>query len=285
MPLARDTDARFGKHDDGREGVVLTKTSQGGLVKYPVLNYGTGTSGSATVTWDAGSSAANPDGTGASVTITCTNGNVNAVGWIEQQVWGSAVGVRFLRDSNATRAPFAVIIDGLVHKVTNVTPIDRVGNVASSPEYEAAVLVADDLGPGPHTVRVALYGDVNGTGTRVLNLFGFLLDPSAGYQQRPQGTTIMSSNANITVPTAATVFGSSNNQRIAAIHLRNTSTTTTRTVTLLRANVAWKVITLAAGADFDYQFPGGPIQVLSDWKWQVDAGADVTGTLITGGTQ
>jgi len=280
MPLARDTDVRFGKHDDGDEGVILTKIKQGDLVRIPVSSVGSyGTSGSGVSSaYSLGVAPANPDGSGNSAGLTVPNGQLTAIAWYETIVWGRRVGVRFLRNSNATQAPFAVIVDGTPYRVQPVSPKTMLGTASTNPDYEGMVMVADDLGPGPHTVRVSLYGDPNGTGTRTINLYGLLADKSHAYTQPAQLGYFPSSGIGVTIPTAATAIPFSG--RVNMIHFYNAGAGV-HTVTLKRGSAVYAVISLAAGASQDVTFPA-PISLVN-WTWNVDAGTDVNGWTLTGG--
>jgi len=280
MALAKDTDVLLGKHDDGDEGVILTKIKQGDLVRIPVSSIGSfGTSGaSVTSSYTLGAAPANPDGTGNSIGLSVPNGQLTAIAWYETIVWGRRVGVRFLRNANTTQAPFAVTVDGSPTRVQPVSPKTTLGTTSTNPDYEGMFLVADDLGPGPHVVRIALYGNPDGTGTRSINLYGLLADKSHAYAQPAQLGYFPSSGIGVTVPTAATAIPFSG--RVNMLHFYNAGAGA-HTVTLKRGSAVYAVLNLAAGASQDVTFPI-PISLVS-WTWNVDAGTDVAGWTLTGG--
>lgn len=281
MPLARDIDVRFGKHDDGNEGVILTKIRQGDLVRIPVTSAGTfGTSGSGvSSSFTLGATGSNPDGTGNTIGLIAPNGQLTSIAWWETTVWGNRVGVRFLRNNNATQAPFAVVVDGVPYRVAPVQPKTMLGTVSSTSDYEGMFLVADDLGPGPHTVRVSLYGDPNGTGNRILNIMGLLADKSHAYTNpvAEQSGYFPSNGMGVTVPTAATAIPYAG--KVAMMHFYNAGAAS-HTVTIKRGSATYAVVTVAAGQTAEVVFPV-PVSLIS-WTWNVDTGTDVNGWTLTG---
>lgn len=282
--LAQEATNKLGRHDDGREGTVLTKIAQGELLRIPVpTTYNTVTGGTGSVS-RVTNDATNLDGSGTGVLL-----NVAAVrtdiAAIETVFWGRVFGLRRSRANFATRYPLAVIIDGEPFRTRNEIPRDMLGALSGSAENESLELIVDDLpDDGPHIVRIGLAGDPLNAQARAANLQGFVVEKAKGNQSYGAAAFIHGSYDGVTVPTTRTSISTTAQQGISRVHFANQSATVTHTATLHRGTNIYARVPLAvagsAGASADVDFPA-PING-SGWSWAVDAGTDVLGTVVIG---
>lgn len=278
MAMAKDSSVLRGKLDDGygRPGVVLTKSAQGKLIKLPFSSsVATGTDGTAGTVTINPTVGQNPDGSNKVIQLSVTAG-VNGFAYVEQTIWGRVVGIRWRRNVLTALAPFAVIVDGVVHKVGRVKNQSNFGDSAQV-DYEAQRIVVEDLPPGPHTARVLLSSDAAASGavTRTISFFGWITEADKGYE--PPRQSGISSGA--TVPTASTAVATTltlTNALVRKLHFYNTNATTAHTVTVLISSSVFKVIAIPAQTHAEVDL-GSPPMNTTNLNWKVDAGTDVTG--------
>lgn len=265
-----------GHHDDGREGIVLTKLAAGDLVKVP---FGTGTNNTRGLSAIVGTAAAssqsqiayNPDGSGTALLLSANNGVGNGTAWTEV-LYGSIVGFRYYRDNSTAMPPVNVVIDGVAHEIPQ--PRYRHNSVlTSAADPEALWIVADDLDPDvPHTVTVVVAADPYGGVNRSVTAFGWLLEASRGYKPPPRRGTI---GTGALLSTSTTALNASTVYR--KILLNNTDSSA-RLVTLKNGSTVLKKVYLAAsGTDGDSKEIdlGVPIVGISTLTLQADANSVV----------
>jgi hypothetical protein len=249
-----------------------------GLVKVPIgptnTQYATGVNGTASVA--LAYAVTNTDGLQEVVNMTVPAVTAGAVSnaWLEQTVYGRRVGVRFRRNNSAALPPFTVYIDGIPYAVRRTGNRRHAATLLSSSDFEGLFLLADDLGDGPHTVRVSVAGDEIGGISRTLILHGWLLEKSAGYEESSRAGALPPSPT-VLGTTATVVPATGNRGLVRKLYFHNTDVAT-RVVTLsLGATNIFKVISLPAGTSQDVDF-NGTIQVgTSDFRWKADAAAVV----------
>lgn len=284
MALAKDTDVRFGKHDDGRDGVVLTKIAQGELVRVPfpaLTGLGqAGTSSAATLT----NLPNNPDGSYSGISLNAAQLDsplsVGGVAYVRCIVYGRVVGIRWRRISGAPDVPFTVAIDGVVYPVRNVAPRRHTQIISTVNDHEALFVVADDLlSDGPHTVEIGLASPPNGSATRSLTLYGLLVEASKGYDNYRKGGYVYTTSGQA-VTTTATAIGSNGVARKFMFY--NSDTTNDRLVTINSATgVVFRTLVVPAtnlasgkGGYAEHDF-GQSVPIDSNWKVSVDTGTTV----------
>lgn len=264
-------------HDDNLDGVVQTKSVQGGLVRVPIpLTAISQTAGTSTIA-STNQSVANPDSSGSAWTLTAAGGQGNYV-WMEFQFWGRNFGIRYDRSNSATRAPFACVVDGEVFKVDYSQSQDYLGNVSGGSDRESLqMLVQDMLTDGPHNCRINLASDAYGGTTRTAVIYGMIVDASKGYKDFLPKAFL--ATAGVAVPTTATAFGSVQSA-MSQLSFYNSSATVSHTVTLLfGTNVMQQIVIPALGyAEKVFTVPTAS----GGWNWKVDAGADVLGSVYAG---
>lgn len=261
-----------GTHDDGAEGVILTKIAQGRLVKVPIsTSVVTATDGSkGTVTFNKNNNL-NADGSQQNLSMT-VNAGYDGYAYAEQTVWGRVVGVRWRRLGSSGSEPFAVQIDGAIYKVPR-TKNTTLNGTSGQSDYEALWVVADDLIDGPHHVRIIVTGDaaLSGAVTRSVLFFGFIAEGDKGYNQPTPRSVITSATALSTSSTSVSPTGT-----LRKLRFYNTGAST-RIVTVRQSGVTfWQAVLTAAGTagataelDFGGQFVPNSLSVIQD------AGTDV----------
>lgn len=276
--LATNEDVLVGKHDDGREGAILTKIAQGRIIKVPMpKNLRQITDGTAGTVTRSNTIGTNPDGSNETIALQVTAG-LTGYAAIEVTFWGRIFGVRFRRDNGADLVPFGAIIDGRIYKVGNPVNQSMTGPVGT-PDMEALTIIADDLpNDGPHVARIHLGADgrTSGAITRRMVFYGFVFEADKGYNTYPNPGYLP---ASATVPTTSAAIASTisiANSLIRKIYLYN-GDSATRTVTLYRSTTPIAVITLAAGATAVHDF--GAAMLPTNLNWKVDAGTLVSGIL------
>lgn len=262
-----------GAHDDGSaDGITVVKTLHQGLVRLPLYTdeWLTGVSGTATVS--PVSVQSNLDGTqrALSFTVPAVTSGAQSAAWVEQTLYGRRIGVRFRRNNSASLAPFTLWVDGVPYAVRETANRRHRASVVTSADYEGMFLVADDLGPGPHTVRLSMAGDVVGGSARSLIFYGWLVDRAAGYEDRGKNGLLPTSVA--TVPATATVLPAiSAGQQIRKVYFHNTDSVT-RTVTIsVGSTDILKVITLATGVSGEIDFSDPVLAVIIGLRFKADA--------------
>lgn len=273
---------RRGTHDDGSDdGVLHAKLLHQGLVKLPLTSqqYTTAVQGTATAT--VSSSQTNTDGTQncVNMTVPAVTAVAQSSAYLETTLYGRRVGVRFRRNNSASLPPFTLWVDGVPYPVRNVANRRHAAVSLSSADFEGLFMVADDLGPGPHSVRVSVAGDVIGGSSRTLILHGFVVDRAAGYEdKRRAGITGTASTALTT--TASTIPVVTPQGLVRKLLLHNTDAAT-RTVTIsLGTTDIIRVVSLTAGASGEVDF-GEPVNTgVLNMRWKADTAAVVNGLVV-----
>lgn len=262
-----------GHHDDGREGVVLTKIAAGQLVKVPFGAGGAVNSGLAhTIGSGSASSqtqtATNTDGSGTGVNFSVPSGLTQGAAWTEV-LYGSVVGVRWRRNTTSTLAPFGVVIDGVAYTMRSAKVHHDASVPSATVDHESLWIVADDLDPNvPHTVRIIATSDAYGATTKAVLMYGWLLEASRGYKDSPRWGYLGTAG---TLSTSTTALSSTDPCRKILLHNTDAST---RTVTLKRSTTVLKVLSLAAGTSGEIDF-GVPMLGVSNLTIQADANSVV----------
>lgn len=264
--IAKDSSVLLGKHDDGREGAILTKLAQGELVRVPFPNtIATSTVGSSTASH--GPTNANPDGSQHGYTLTVPAGLTQGAS-LRGVVYGRVVGIRFQRSTSTTQLPFTLKVDGVIYAVRN-SQARRNAALASLTDNEALFIIADDLlDDGPHTVEVSVAADAPGGSSRQVVLFGWLLEAAKGYSAYPQVGMFPSTPQAVTA-SAVTITASGFSVRKLCFF--NTSGAD-RIVTVKNGANTFKTITVptAAPGYAEHDF-GQAVDLSSGWTVQADA--------------
>jgi hypothetical protein len=269
-----------GGHDDGSDdGVLHAKLLGQGPVKLPLggqnTQYQTGVIGTATAT--LAQSSTNTDGTQQvmSMVVPAVTAGAQSGAWLEQTLYGRRIGVRFRRNNSASLPPFTLWVDGVPYAVREVANRRHAATIVTYSDFESLFLIADDLGPGPHTVRVSVAGDVIGGASRTLILHGWLVDRAAGYDDRRRAGPISSLISLTTTATVIPVAG--NSGLIRKLYLHNTDVGARIVTISVGSTNILKVVSLAAGASGEVDF-GDPVQPGTvDLRWKADAAAVVNG--------
>jgi hypothetical protein len=264
-----------GHHDDGSaDGIVHAKLLAQGLVKVPISQSGSPQelitiigSGTAPI----GAVNSNTDGTQRCINVTVpavTSGATSCV-VIERTLHGRRVGIRFRRNNSGTLPPFTVFVDGVPYEVRQTANRRHAATVLAASDFEALFLIADDLGEGPHNVRVVIAGDVIGGSSRSLIFHGWIADRAAGYEPR-RGVTL--STSGVVITTTATVPTLTNpSGLIRKMFFHNPDTVTRKVTVSIGSTDIIKVRDIPAGQSDELDF-GEPVDaVASSVRWKADA--------------
>lgn len=279
MSLAKNSSVLLGKHDDGREGLVLAKLALGGMVMVP---FGTGVIASSgglahiigTATASVQSAVtSNPDGSGGGINFTVPPGLGQGVMWTER-LWGRRFGVRWRANNSSTLLPFCLICDGIAYEIRNVR-YHQDSVLTTAADHQSLALMVDELpDDGPHTVSWLVWSDVTAAAlTKAVFGYGWLAERRAGYKDPPRWGSLA---VPALLATGATALSSSAVYR--KIKLHNTDAAA-RTVTLKNGSTIIQVVSMAAGASGEIDF-GGPITTTASYTLTPDAANVVTWTPV-----
>lgn len=259
-----------GKHNDGREGVHLTKVAQGDLVAVPFNNvtFSNGAGGScgyATVAQQ------NPTvGRPISVSLPA---NVQAYATIKGQAFGRAIGLRAARHFAFTLPNMAFIVDGEVYPIRQWnTRLDTTPTSFSSQDGMTLLALADDLpNDGPHTWGISITGDAS-TAYNSLILFGLALESSKGIPLPPDpGRSFTTQTLSAT---AAAISATAPTKQLA-FYNPDTVTHTVYFGTGTTAATAMRSLVIPAGQTATIDFPA--LVVASNYKVFQDAAPTTSG--------
>lgn len=270
MALAKDSSTLLGKHNDGREGAILTKVAQGELVGIPFYNVALSAGPSASAAYSSlGFDNPTP---GKPITLSVP-ASTTAYAYLRTQLWGRMFGIRMRRHFASALPNMTFIVDGepIAMRQLN-TRLDTVPFTYGGFDSNSYWLLAEDLPhDGPHTVTVLLTGNASTTASVVL--FGWLAEKSKGYGAYP--ADIGQAFTTQTLSTTATAIASSGNS-VSELTFNNTGATPRVVSFMVGATVLRQFLLAAAGADgctqtvtFKRAFTGTAYTV------KQDAGTDV----------
>lgn len=243
--------------DDGTdEGSVRAALVRGELVMVPFTEgqYSVQEiSGTSAATYDAASYVDNPDGSSSAIFVVLpqTTDEIRSglkVTWV---VWGTVVGVRWLRSS----APnFSCIIDGESYGIPNaLTYPESGGALTGLSDAHNLCVVARDLPDGPHVVSLVFVGSPVAQYTYAI--YGYLAERRAGYRTTDRLGTIpsaasalLSAAQNRIWPTG--MGGAKGMRKVLYFNEDNAE----HTVTIKLSGNTIRTITLAAGASAELDF-------------------------------
>lgn len=247
--LASNLDSLTGKHDDGREGVVLTKIAQGKLTRMPFVNLKGYASGSGSVNLNGGLQNDNPERAGQSITLATGAGQGFAE--VVGNFWGRMFGVRPRRHFSSPLPNLSVTVGGETRPMRQLnTRIDTIPTAFGAFDAEALYLPFDDLPhDGPWTYRIHLASDPLATTAYTVTLHGLLVEADKGYAPYQPTSSFAAKQA---VTSTATAIAYSGTARRLTFY--NTAATAA-VVTLKSGADVMESISLAAGSGGKIEWP------------------------------
>lgn len=196
----------------------------------------------------------NPDGSGSLVRLTAAAEAPSASGTgasIETTFFGEEVGLAFARYSTAPA--FDVVIDGVAYAVD--AALKRHGVVGPTYEDHAAIAWFSDLGPGPHTLLVSLTTAGAGGSSKVLDLYGLILDRRDGYSEPNRPSVFVTPADTPTSQTAISSGSGTRNELIAidkVLYRNTTGAAKTVVIKIGTAEIA-ELVLAATGSDGSFK--------------------------------
>lgn len=271
--------------DDGSEGGVLrTEMASGRLVLQPFLqgNVNYSQLGTGSVSFNGTGKLGAARGMLMYVNVNASpslNAGVSVNFWFHGPLFGLAY-------NTSNRGVMGCRIDGISYPVPLPGEVERdTQNIATSVDYLSSVVVATDLGPGPHYCELDFPCDPAGVTQYSWYMHGYLVDAAAGYEPMPPacraGDTAL---ALTTTATALTSLSSGNKNIIAPVSLIFVNSTASAvTVSMLPFTVSGAVaVPINVPANGYAQWTPDPSgRMFTDWSgWKASASVNSAITAI-----